>query len=83
MDCIKFVTPIPPELYDRVIVHLRNNFFADEPLNKSVGLCKPGEPHTELEEHSLSTLQDGLSIAAIDKVTDEVKYNFSLETNTI
>lgn len=72
MECIKFVTPIPPELYDSVIIHLRNNFFADEPLNKSVGLCKPGEPHAELEEHSLSTLQDGLSIAAIDKVTDEV-----------
>lgn len=72
MDCIKFVAPIPSELYDRVIIHLRNNFFADEPLNKSVGLCKPGEPHAELEEHSISTLQDGLSVAAVDKVTDEI-----------
>lgn len=51
--------------YNDVIEHLRNNFFADEPLNKSISLCKPGTGHIELEKHSLSTLADGLSVMAV------------------
>lgn len=51
--------------YEDVIQHLRNSFFADEPLNKSVNLCSPGQGHIELEKHSLVTLNDGLSVMAI------------------
>ena len=56
---------IPPNRFNDVILHLRNTFFADEPLNHSVSLCKTGEPHVELEKHSMSTLEDGLSIMAV------------------
>lgn len=56
---------IDPAHYDAVIEHLRNFFFADEPLNKSVNLCSPGQGHIELEKHSLITLNDGLSVMAI------------------
>lgn len=56
---------IPTERFNDVILHLRETFFSDEPVNKSVCLCKPGEPHIELEKHSLSTLEDGLSIMAV------------------
>ncbi|XP_046663927.1 arylalkylamine N-acetyltransferase 1 isoform X1 [Homalodisca vitripennis] len=72
MEDFEFISPIPEERYNEVIVHLRNNFFADEPLNKSLGLCEPGEPHAELEAHSLNTLHDQLSVMAVDKETDQV-----------
>jgi hypothetical protein len=68
----EFVAPIEEEYFEEVIVHLRNSFFADEPLNKSVNLCKPGEPHSELENHSLITLRDKLSIMVLDCNTGEV-----------
>ncbi|PSN36878.1 Dopamine N-acetyltransferase [Blattella germanica] len=64
---------IPEERYDEVIHHLRHNFFADEPLNHAVALCRPGEPHAELEEHSLTTLRDGLSQMAVDTSSGEAK----------
>ncbi|KAG8302018.1 hypothetical protein J6590_040294 [Homalodisca vitripennis] len=73
MEDFEFISPIPEERYNEVIVHLRNNFFADEPLNKSLGLCEPGEPHAELEAHSLNTLHDQLSVMAVDKETDQVE----------
>jgi hypothetical protein len=63
---------IPEERYDEVIHHLRNNFFADEPLNHAVSLCRPGEPHAELEDHSLTTLKDGLSQMAVLSDTGKV-----------
>ncbi|XP_069674095.1 arylalkylamine N-acetyltransferase 1-like [Periplaneta americana] len=63
---------IPKERYDDVILHLRNNFFADEPLNHAVALCRPGEPHAELEEHSLTTMRDGLSQMAVHTDTGQV-----------
>ncbi|XP_030378358.1 dopamine N-acetyltransferase [Scaptodrosophila lebanonensis] len=58
---------IPADRYDDVIDHLRNTFFADEPLNKAAGLCRPGVGNRELEHHSLETLSDGLSLMAIDE----------------
>lgn len=72
MEEFEFISPIPEERYHDVIIHLRNNFFADEPLNKSLGLCKQGEPHAELEIHSLNTLGDQLSVMAVCRDTDEV-----------
>ncbi|XP_014239679.1 dopamine N-acetyltransferase-like [Cimex lectularius] len=65
-DDIDLVSPVPDEYYDRVIYHLRNNFFADEPLNNSVGLCQRGESNEELEKLSISTLKDRLSVMAIN-----------------
>lgn len=74
--------PIDVNRYPEVIEHLRNNFFADEPLNSSVGLCKRGEGHVLLEQHSLDTLQDGMSIMAIDTSNGQVgKYVHILLNN--
>ncbi|BFG00366.1 dopamine N-acetyltransferase [Drosophila madeirensis] len=56
---------IGPEHYEDVIDHLRRNFFADEPLNKAAGLCQKGFGNSELEHHSLETLQDQLSLMAV------------------
>ncbi|KAL0281067.1 UNVERIFIED_CONTAM: hypothetical protein PYX00_002171 [Menopon gallinae] len=63
---------IHPEHYADVIRHLRYNFFADEPLNKSVSLCKPGEAHEELEQFSLDVLKEGMSFMATLEDTGEV-----------
>lgn len=53
--------------YDRVINHLRKNFFADEPLNRAAGLCQQGDGNCEeLEHHSMTTLQCELSLMAVD-----------------
>uniref|UniRef100_A0A2A4J4D3 aralkylamine N-acetyltransferase n=1 Tax=Heliothis virescens TaxID=7102 RepID=A0A2A4J4D3_HELVI len=61
----RFVT-ITPDMSEAVIQHLRNNFFADEPLNKAVSLCQRGEPHAALERLCAVTIADGLSVAAIE-----------------
>lgn len=65
LDNYEFIL-IQPIHYDEVIVHLRNNFFFDEPLNQAVHLCEKGEGHKELEKHSLTTLADGVSIAVVN-----------------
>ncbi|XP_046594428.1 arylalkylamine N-acetyltransferase 1 isoform X3 [Neodiprion lecontei] len=59
------VVSIQEDRFSDVIVHLRKNFFSDEPLNKAVKLCKRGEPHAALERHSLATLQQGFSRMAV------------------
>ncbi|KAH8261748.1 hypothetical protein KR044_012774, partial [Drosophila immigrans] len=61
---------ISGDYYERVIEHLRGNFFADEPLNRAAGLCQQGGGNRELEHHSLATLQDQLSIMAVDERKD-------------
>lgn len=63
---IEYIYPVPEEKYNDVIEHLRFNFFADEPLNKCVGLCETGAGHSELELHSILTLQDNLSVMAVN-----------------
>ncbi|XP_034098570.1 arylalkylamine N-acetyltransferase 1 [Drosophila sulfurigaster albostrigata] len=65
---------ISGDYYERVIDHLRGNFFADEPLNRAAGLCQQGGGNRELEHHSLATLQDQLSIMAVDERKDSVNY---------
>lgn len=72
VDTIDIVTPVPEECFDEIIQHLRKNFFADEPLNKAVKLCDQGEKHDDLEQHSLQTLKDNLSVMAVDKNTKKV-----------
>ena len=51
----------------RVIKFLRRFFFRDEPLNHSIQLIPDEEDGTclELEEYSLSALDDNLSLMAI------------------
>lgn len=72
VDTIDIVTPVPEECFDEIIQHLRKNFFADEPLNKAVKLCDQGEKHDDLEQHSLQTLKDNLSVMAVDKNTKKI-----------
>ncbi|KAL1138957.1 hypothetical protein AAG570_009019 [Ranatra chinensis] len=70
-DGLEIVSPVPESLYDQAIHHLRFNFFPDEPLNRCVGLCPVrGQPHPLLEEHTLHTLADGLSVVALDTAND-------------
>ncbi|XP_015587184.1 uncharacterized protein LOC107263961 isoform X2 [Cephus cinctus] len=54
-------TDITEDYFPEVIYHLRQNFFADEPLNKALDLCKRGQPHFELERHCMLTLKQGFS----------------------
>lgn len=68
---------ITPNRFDDVIQYLRYTFFADEPLNKSVKLCKAGEEHHESEKYSKKTLEDGLSVMAVNN-DDEVSSLFPL-----
>ncbi len=75
-DSLKIISPVPEEFFDEIVYHLRNNFFADEPLNKAVRLCDQGEKHEDLELHSLLTLKDNLSVMAIDKRTNRVNACF-------
>lgn len=49
-----------------VLRHLRNSFFADEPLNNAVNLCERGQPHAGLEKLCIATIADGLSVAAME-----------------
>lgn len=65
---------ITPDRYNDVILHLRNSFFFDEPLNKAVKLCTAGQGNEELENYSIATLEDGLSIMAINE-KEEVTCN--------
>lgn len=65
---------ITADHFERVIEHLRRNFFADEPLNRAAGLCQHGGGNAELEHHSLATLQDQLSIMAVDGRKDSINY---------
>lgn len=58
---------ITADQFERVIDHLRGNFFADEPLNRAAGLCQQGGGNPELEHHSLTTLQSELSLMAVDE----------------
>ncbi|ENN75800.1 hypothetical protein D910_11685 [Dendroctonus ponderosae] len=62
---------IPPSRFNAVIEHLRVN-FPDEPLNASVGLCLHGIPCPLLEHHDLKTMQDGMSIMAVDKEKNKI-----------
>ncbi|XP_018319874.1 uncharacterized protein LOC108733274 [Agrilus planipennis] len=62
---------IPSTRYSDVINMLRFSFY-DEPLNVSVGLCKCGEPCESLEKYNLATMEDNMSIMAVDKCTNEI-----------
>ncbi|KAH8420577.1 hypothetical protein KR009_011544, partial [Drosophila setifemur] len=57
---------IVPEHYEKVLEHLRRNFFADEPLNKAAGLCQNGSSNSELEDHCVEAMEDRMSLMAVD-----------------
>lgn len=79
LNNIRFET-ISSKYYDDVIEHLRQTFFADEPLNKAVHLTRPGQGHPLLEQHSLSTLKDNVSIMAISNDGDvRMVYDISIK----
>lgn len=76
-----------PTHHDAVLEHLRNTFFADEPLNKGTKLCQRGEGHPELEKVVSDTLQDDISIVAVTKEGDVCHtrdgfYTFNIEDLT-
>ncbi|XP_020708199.2 arylalkylamine N-acetyltransferase 1 isoform X2 [Athalia rosae] len=52
---------------ETVLKFLRRFFFRDEPLNQSIGLIPEGEDSTcvELEEYSMSSIDDNLSLMAV------------------
>ncbi|XP_020810643.1 dopamine N-acetyltransferase-like [Drosophila serrata] len=61
---------IEPEHYDQVLVHMRKNFFPQEPMNKAAGLCQDGEVNPNLEQKVLDTMEDNLSLMAVDPDPD-------------
>ncbi|CAG9583026.1 unnamed protein product [Danaus chrysippus] len=65
---VQFIT-VTQDMREAVIRHLRDSFFADEPLNKAVGLCQRGQPHAALERLCVATIADGLSVAAVERDT--------------
>lgn len=67
-------------MQDVVLRHLRDSFFADEPLNKAVNLCERGQPHAGLEKLCIATIADGLSVAAMENDTVRI---ISFHTNLL
>uniref|UniRef100_A0A6P7GC60 Uncharacterized protein LOC114336297 n=1 Tax=Diabrotica virgifera virgifera TaxID=50390 RepID=A0A6P7GC60_DIAVI len=63
--------PIPSSRFEEVLGHLRMS-FPDEPLNASVGLSLHGKPCPLLEKYDLLTMQEGMSIMALDTETNDV-----------
>lgn len=52
---------VEENLFEDCIDHLKWNFFADEPLNRAVGLCEKGDSQADLERHCLLTMKQGYS----------------------
>lgn len=75
--------PIPEDRFPDVILHLRNTFFPDEPLNKSVDLCAIGEAHTDLEIHSWNTMEQGFSVLALSDDDEVLTDNFQTIENKL
>ncbi|KAJ8683844.1 hypothetical protein QAD02_019636 [Eretmocerus hayati] len=57
---------------EHVLNHLRKNFYADEPLNRAVGLCNRGEAHAELDRHCASTLAHNCSCIIVDQKQSKI-----------
>ncbi|XP_075976709.1 arylalkylamine N-acetyltransferase 1-like isoform X2 [Anticarsia gemmatalis] len=67
------IRTISPDEKDRVIKFLRRFFFRDEPMNLAVNLLETADSRcAELEEYAASTLEDGVSVAAVDENEDYV-----------
>lgn len=57
---------IREDRYQEVLKHLKEHFFADEPLNKATDLCEHVKGQQYMEQQTIKTLCDGLSIMALD-----------------
>ncbi|XP_052749587.1 arylalkylamine N-acetyltransferase 1-like isoform X2 [Galleria mellonella] len=59
---------ITSEDTDAALQFLRNFFFLDEPMNLAVNLLETPESRCiELEEYSMSSISQGISVAAVDE----------------
>ncbi|KAG6461227.1 hypothetical protein O3G_MSEX012503 [Manduca sexta] len=76
---------ITSEMSEAVLQHLRDSFFADEPLNKAVSLCERGQSHAALERLCAATMADGLSLAAMegDTSTEKIQQSSDEKYNKI
>ncbi|KPI92474.1 hypothetical protein RR46_13695 [Papilio xuthus] len=64
---------LSPADKDAVIDFLRRFFFRDEPLNQTINLLETPESRClELEDYAVSTLHEGVSVAAVDDNGDFV-----------
>lgn len=60
------IKPITPESKLKVLGFMKKNFFKDEPLNNSVKLIDAKDTTCiELEEYSMSSLDENLSLMAV------------------
>lgn len=67
---------LTPKFHDDVMIHLKETFFVDEPLNKAMQICKRGEGHEDLEELVIFTMNEGGSILALSG-NGEVRQNIN------
>uniref|UniRef100_A0A1A9WWY6 aralkylamine N-acetyltransferase n=1 Tax=Glossina brevipalpis TaxID=37001 RepID=A0A1A9WWY6_9MUSC len=58
---------VPEDCYNAVMKHLRQNYFVEEPISKSVRLYKCGSTHKEIEKLCLQVLRNNLSIMALNE----------------
>jgi len=59
---------IPSERYEDVVKFCYANFFPDEPISRSLGICQPGGPRNFLMDkyYIKDALKDGVSMMATD-----------------
>lgn len=58
---------LAPKFHDDVMLHLKDTFFVDEPLNKAMQICERGEGHSDLEQLVLDTMNEGISVLALSE----------------
>lgn len=69
---------IDPDLKnDDEIVQFMRKHFPDEPLNRALGLTPKDEIYKYIEQLDLQTIEDGLSVKAIDLETGKVWMQFN------
>lgn len=56
---------IDEDRYQEVLEHLKQHFFADEPLNKATDLCSHVKGQHYMEQQTIKTLRDEMSLMAI------------------
>lgn len=56
---------IRKDRYQEVLKHLKQHFFADEPLNKATNLCAHVKGQQYMEQQTIKTLCDGISLMAL------------------
>lgn len=67
---------INEDRYQEVLEHLKNHFFADEPLNKATDLCAHAKGQNYMEQQTIKTLQDQMSLMAISTDNQVKSFKF-------